>query len=122
MPYPLFISLYDNRYDKNVISSAWVYAKDMSNPQGSASGQTSSGDVVIDIQNVSDNGSIIRVYENYTKTEFKLDISGPATKVTLYRNATNIGDIGLDVDSNGNEIYLIPENMISEGMYLRTYY
>jgi len=122
-PFPTFVTLYDNRFDNNTVDSSWIYIKDMSSPEGLASGQTAGGGKsVIDIQNVSDNGDIIRVYESYTKTEFKLDISGPAKSITLYRNATNTGDVGLDVDNYGDDIYLIPENLISESIYLRTYY
>lgn len=121
-PFPIYIILYDNRFDTVKVNGEWVYAKDMSTYQGVASGQTSNGKTIIDIQNVADNGDVIRVYEEFTKTEFKLDISGPSTELILYRNATNANDIGLDVDNYGNELYLMPEHLISESMYLRTYY
>ena len=124
-PYPVFVWLYDNRLDSNLQSDIWIYAKDVSSYVATSSGQTSDGITTIDIQNVANaNGDIIKVYvPGYCMEEFILDTSTPVTNINLYYNYNQDGDVSMeDVMDDVEEIYIIPENLLSTSMYLRTYY
>ena len=128
-PYPVLVTLYDNRIDNNTQDNIWVYARDMTTYVALVSSQTETGDdsgkTVVDIQNAaSTNGDIIRMYiPGYSMEEFILDTSTTYRGVDLYYNYNVVGDIS--IDASGDDIqdkYIIPEKLFSQSMYLRTYY
>jgi hypothetical protein len=120
-PFPVFVILADNKIDNNNITSSWVYAKDITNPQGSASGQTdANGRTAVELMDVATNGDIIQVYDDTFEYEFVLDISGLIPRIYAYQNAKLPGDIHSSNYYYDNELYLHTDNYVKKDINLKT--
>ncbi len=120
-PFPVFVILSDNKIDDNNIPSHWVYAQDITNPQGSASGQTdANGRTAIELMDVATNGDVIQIYDDLFKYEFILDISGTIPRIYAYQNAKKIGDIYSSSYYYGDELYLHADNYVKKDINLKT--
>ena len=121
-PYPIFIFLYDNIVDSNVVASTWVYCKDLDNPAGIASSQTDAGGrCAVDVQNVSTDGDKLVTYEGTVDYEFTLDVSNPITRIYLYQNASNSdAELAMAADSYGTELCLHLDNYVDDDVNIKT--
>jgi hypothetical protein len=120
-PFPVFVILADNKIDNNNVTSHWLYAKDVTTPQGVSSGQTdANGRTAIELMDVASNGDIIQIYDNTFEYEFILDISGLIPRIYAYQNAKSVGDIYSSSYYNGNELYLHTDNYVNKDINLKT--
>jgi len=127
-PLPVYGLLYEDKHNAHPISGSWIYISDIDNPQGSASGQTSSRSAKyqIDIQNICDSGNYIVVSHNDNVYKMlKVITGGPPLRMDLYNNINVVGNIAIDTYSttDGDEINTyIDLDQYSTKCYIRTFY